>query len=66
MENCLILKGKGKNASQSSLLVVTPVNHSYQVEVEMEVSGDASGGLILFYNPDLFCGIGISPGGYAI
>ena len=34
--------------------------YKVEVEVEVEVQGDAQAGLILFYNPSLYVGLGIS------
>ena len=34
-----------------------PQNHSYSVQVEMEISGDAIGGLMLYYSPKIYSGV---------
>ncbi|MGD8778381.1 MAG: hypothetical protein PVH88_05400 [Ignavibacteria bacterium] len=34
-----------------------PSDHSYSAQVEIEIEGDAVGGLVLFYNHEIFSGI---------
>lgn len=53
----LLVTGKGNSVHNSSPLLFTPKDHSYSAEVEMEIEGDAIGGLILFYNKTAFSGI---------
>jgi len=56
-DNSLTIKGKGNGVGNSSPLVCVPSGHSYTAEVEMEIEGDAVGGLVLFYNNSYFSGI---------
>lgn len=53
----LVVKGKGKGVGDSAPLVCVPSGHSYIAEVEMEIEGDATGGLVLFYNNTYYSGI---------
>ncbi len=55
--NSLTLKGKGTDVVSSCPLLCMPQNHSYSVQVEMEISGDAIGGLLLYYSPKIYSGI---------
>lgn len=51
------IKGRGDAVGNSAPLVVTPSHHSYSVEVEATIRGEASAGLMLFYNNAAFSGI---------
>lgn len=51
------IKGKGTSIGQSSPLLCTPSDHSYTADVEVEIEGDASAGLVLFYDTKLHTGI---------
>ncbi len=53
----LTLNGKGKGVGDSTPLVCIPSGHSYTADVEMEIEGDAVGGLLLYYNNTYFSGI---------
>ncbi|MEO7049738.1 MAG: family 43 glycosylhydrolase [Ferruginibacter sp.] len=55
--NALTIKAKGKNIGESSPLLCVPSHHSYTAEVEVEMQGNAIGGLALFYNKDFSSGI---------
>jgi xylan 1,4-beta-xylosidase len=50
--------GQGDGPADSSPLAMIIGDHSYEVTVEFELRGSVPGGLLLFYNNDLFCGIG--------
>lgn len=56
-KNGLVIKGKGNGIGDSSPLACVPANHSYTAEVEMEIEGDANGGLVLFYDNTHFVGM---------
>jgi len=53
----LNIKAKGTSIGNSSPLLTVPVNHSYTAEVEVIIEGDATAGLVLFYNGSFFSGI---------
>lgn len=53
----LAIKGKGNTVANSSPLLCAPSNHSYTAEVEMIIEGNATGGLVLFYNNMAYSGI---------
>ncbi|MCF1422923.1 family 43 glycosylhydrolase [Mangrovimonas futianensis] len=53
----LEIQGKGNSVAGCSPLLTMPSNHSYTADVELEIEGDATGGLVLFYNERAFSGI---------
>lgn len=56
-DSSLTIKAKGKNIGESSPLLCIPSNHSYTAEVELEIQGNAIGGLALFYNKEFSVGL---------
>lgn len=56
-KNGLALKAKGKSVGESSPLLCTPPDHSYTADVEVEIEGNATAGLVLFYDTKLYTGI---------
>lgn len=61
-ENGLVMKARGSSPADSSPLLVIPTNHSYEISLELEVRGQAEGGLLLYYDNSVFVGIGCSAG----
>ncbi len=55
--NSIVIKGRGNSVAGSSPLLCMPRDHSYSAQVELEIDGDAIGGLILYYNQRAFSGI---------
>jgi xylan 1,4-beta-xylosidase len=55
--NSLIVKGKGNSPGNCSPLLCIPSDHSYIAEAEMEIEGNAIGGLTMFYNNSAYSGI---------
>ncbi|WP_233566046.1 MULTISPECIES: family 43 glycosylhydrolase [unclassified Flavobacterium] len=55
--NGIQIKGKGNGIGNSSPLLCTPSDHSYSAQVEVEIEGNATAGLILFYDNKLYTGI---------
>lgn len=53
----LAIEAKGGSVADSSPLLVMPADHSYSAEVELSIEGDATGGLVLFYDPRAYSGI---------
>lgn len=53
----LCVKGKGNGIEDARLLLITPQDHSYVIEVEASISDNASCGLLLFYNENAYSGI---------
>jgi len=56
-DHSLIIKSKGQAVGDSSPLLCIPPSHSYIAEVELFTEGNATGGLILFYNKQAYSGI---------
>nr|WP_319397570.1 family 43 glycosylhydrolase [uncultured Carboxylicivirga sp.] len=56
-DNSIIIKGKSDNVAACSPMLCVPEDHSYTTDVEMEIKGDAVGGMVLFYNERAFSGI---------
>ena len=52
------LAAKGGTPADSSPLTQMVGDHAYAITVDMEVLGEAQGGLLLFYNDRLFLGMG--------
>ena len=57
----LRLAAQGQSPADSTPLVCTVGDRSYEAEVALELSGHAEGGLLLFYNPKAFVGVGFTP-----
>ncbi|MFH8251173.1 family 43 glycosylhydrolase [Microbacterium sp. B2969] len=57
-EDGLVLRAKGTGPADSSPLTTWAMDRAYEIEVELEVSGGATGGLLLYFNSRLFCGMG--------
>jgi xylan 1,4-beta-xylosidase len=58
----LVLAGKGSGPADTSPLCVLTGDHAYEVEVDVELepgSDGVEGGLLLFFNNRLFCGMGV-------
>jgi xylan 1,4-beta-xylosidase len=55
--NGIQIKAKGKSIGESAPLLCTPSDHSYTAEVEVDIEGNATAGLILFYDTRLYTGI---------
>jgi len=55
--NSLLIKAKGNSIAESSPLLCIPPDHSYIAEVEVELEGNAVGGLVLFYSQKAYTGI---------
>lgn len=53
----LRIKAEGKSIGESAPLLCIPPDHSYTAEVEAEIEGDATAGLILFYDSKFYTGM---------
>ena len=58
----LRLEGQGTGPADSSPVLFVAGDRSYEIGVELEIERGAQGGLLLFYNEKLFCGLGLSEG----
>ena len=59
-EKSLELAGEGDSPATSSPLTCIVPDRAYQVEVTMELVGDAEGAFLLYYNPKAFVGVGFT------
>jgi beta-xylosidase len=57
-EDAMVVKAKGAQPFDCSPLSFLTGDQAYQVEVDIEISGGAQAGLLLFYNKRLYCGLG--------
>ncbi len=53
----IVINGKGSSVADCSPMLTIPSDHSYTAQVELEIEGDAVGGIVLFYNEKAFSGI---------
>lgn len=58
-DNVLSLAAKGTGPQDGSVLIQQVGDRAYDVRVEVELTGTAQGGLLLFFNDRLFLGMGI-------
>ncbi len=61
--NGLVMRAEGKTPTDSTPLLCTPPDHAYEITVEAEISPGAVGGLLLFYSPETYCGVGVEKDG---
>jgi len=57
IDNSIVIKAKGNSVGNCSPLLCVPHDHSYIVDVELSIEGNATGGLVLFYNNNYNSGI---------
>lgn len=55
--NTLQLQAKGNGVGNCSPLLCVPSHHSYTADVEINIEGDATAGVVLFYNNNFHSGI---------
>lgn len=55
--NSLVMKAKGDGVGNSSPMLCVPSHHSYTAEVEINIEGNTTAGLVLFYNNNFHSGI---------
>ena len=56
----LVLAGKGDGPANCSPITCIVGDQAYRCEVEIEVEGDATGGVLFFYNRRMYCGLGFN------
>ena len=57
-DNRLQLKASGETPRDSSPLLITAGDRAYEIECNIEIEGQARAGLLLFYDQQLYCGLG--------
>ncbi len=55
----LVLRARGSSPADATSLLFQTGDHAYEMEIEAMCSDKASAGLILFYNPELYAGVGL-------
>ena len=61
-EGGLVMKGKGKSPADCGPMTIMAEDLAYEVTVDVEVTGKAQAGLIFFYNPSAYAGMGVGDG----
>ena len=59
----LVVAGKGDSPANCSPITCITGDQAYVCEVEIEVEGAATGGVVLFYNRRMYCGLGFNERG---
>ena len=59
-DGALVLAGKGDSPSNCSPITCITGDQAYRCEVEIEVEGAATGGVLFFYNKRMYCGLGFN------
>lgn len=52
------MQGKGKTVNESSPLMCVAGEHAYEIETEIELHGNVTAGMLLYYNNQFFQGTG--------
>lgn len=55
----MVMQARGTSPTDSAPLLCVPMNHAYEITIEAEISEKATAGLLLFYSPLSYCGIGV-------
>lgn len=55
--NSLVMKAKGNGVGNCSPMLCVPSHHSYTADVEINIEGNATAGIVLFYNNNFNSGI---------
>lgn len=56
----LVVTAKGDSPANCSPITCIAGDQAYRCEVEIEVEGDATGGVLFFYNRRMYCGLGFN------
>jgi len=56
----LVMTGKGDSPSNCSPITCITGDQAYRCEVEIEVEGAATGGVLFYYNKRMYCGLGFN------
>jgi xylan 1,4-beta-xylosidase len=62
----LTMQGRGEDAGSSFPLTIQPMHRAYEIETALEVTGDATAGLMLFATPESYIGSGLSREGVVL
>ncbi len=58
LSGALLLQASGSSPKDSSPLLLTTGDQAYEIECDIEVDADTRAGLVLFYDHQLYCGLG--------
>jgi xylan 1,4-beta-xylosidase len=58
----LFVAGKGEAPESSSPITFVAGERRYEIEVSISLHGSTQGGLLLFYNEKMYCGLGLGAG----
>jgi len=61
-DHALVMQAKGTSPADCSPLTCLPGDRSYEASVVLELSGEAQGGLCLYYSQQAFVGVGLGRG----
>lgn len=61
-DNSIVINGKGKSPADCNPVSCLAGDMAYEVTVDVEIEGSVQAGLLLFYNPSFYAGMGISEG----
>jgi beta-xylosidase len=56
----LVMAGKGDSPANCSPITCIAGDHAYRCEVEINVEGEATGGVLFYYNRRMYCGLGFN------
>lgn len=56
------LRARGSSPADGRIVACIPGDRAYEAEVAIEISPGAEGGILLFYNPQCFAGVGFREG----
>jgi beta-xylosidase len=59
-DGALLISGKGDSPANCSPITCLAGDQAYRCEVEIEVEGEATGGVLFYYNKRLYCGLGFN------
>jgi beta-xylosidase len=62
-DRTLVMKGKGKSPTDCSPLTCIAGDQAYRITADVETSGEAEGGVLLYYSRRLYAGLGFGPQG---
>ncbi|MCU0981555.1 MAG: family 43 glycosylhydrolase, partial [Pirellulaceae bacterium] len=63
VDGSLKLNGFGDTPGSSRPLSMMAMHRAYEIETDVELSGEGTAGLMLFGSPDVYIGLGVSPDG---
>ena len=60
----LVWKAQGQRIEETNPLLMKAADHSYEIQVDVEIDGQSEAGLLLFYDPKNYIGIKLTEHGY--